>query len=76
VSLTWPFGIVYQIRSKSEFTGQENEFMIDPDNREKQSVTNYKKAIHLLDLAMGEPIITDRDRAGVVQTFGFTYELA
>jgi nucleotidyltransferase substrate binding protein (TIGR01987 family) len=37
---------------------------------------NYQKAFTSLERALAEPVRTERDIAGVIQTFEFVYELA
>ena len=41
-----------------------------------RSVTNLKLALSSLEEFLTEPVRTNRDKAGVIQAFEFTYELA
>lgn len=40
------------------------------------SIKNYEKAYSQLEAYLKEPVVTDRDRSGVIQAFEFTYEVA
>lgn len=40
------------------------------------SIKNYEKALKKLHEFVNEPIRNDRDRAGIIQAFEFTFELA
>lgn len=42
----------------------------------KQSVENYIMALAVLSDFIREPIKSDRDRAGIIKSFEFTFELA
>ena len=44
--------------------------------RVKTSVHNLNLALASLEEFLAEPIRTNRDRAGIIQAFEFTYELA
>ena len=44
--------------------------------RVKTSVHNFNLALASLEEFLAEPIRTNRDRAGIIQAFEFTYELA
>jgi nucleotidyltransferase substrate binding protein (TIGR01987 family) len=44
--------------------------------RVKSSVHNFSLALASLEEFLAEPIRTNRDRAGIIQAFEFTYELA
>ena len=41
-----------------------------------RSVTNLKLALSSLEEFLTEPVRTNRDKAGIIQAFEFTYELA
>ena len=40
------------------------------------SIKNYEKALNKLHEFIDEPIVNERDRAGIIQAFEFTFELA
>lgn len=40
------------------------------------SIKNYEKALKKLHEFIDEPIVNERDRAGIIQAFEFTFELA
>ena len=40
------------------------------------SIENYEKALRKLHEFIDEPVQNDRDRAGIIQAFEFTFELA
>jgi nucleotidyltransferase substrate binding protein (TIGR01987 family) len=40
----------------------------------KNEIQNFSKTIHQLELFLGLPIQNDRDRAGIIQAFEFTFE--
>lgn len=42
----------------------------------QQSRRNLELALKALELFLSEPVLTDRDRAGVIQAFEFSFELA
>ncbi|MGK5084834.1 HI0074 family nucleotidyltransferase substrate-binding subunit [Bdellovibrionota bacterium FG-1] len=44
--------------------------------REKQAIDNLSRAVMKLREFLTTPVMTDRDRAGVIQAFEFSYELA
>ena len=44
--------------------------------RVAQSVQNFGLALASLEQFLAEPIRTNRDKAGIIQAFGFTYELS
>ncbi|MBI2604685.1 MAG: nucleotidyltransferase substrate binding protein [Deltaproteobacteria bacterium] len=44
--------------------------------KHQNSLENFKKAIEALKEALSLPIQTARDRAGVIQSFEFTYEMS
>jgi hypothetical protein len=46
------------------------------NERVKSSVRNFRLALASLEEFLAEPIRTNRDRAGIIQAFEFTYELA
>ena len=41
-----------------------------------RSIGNFEKALNKLHEFTDEPVITDRDRAGVIQGFEFTFEIS
>ena len=45
-------------------------------NKILQSVNNYEQALNRLHEFIDEPIVNDRDRAGIIQAFEFTFELS
>ena len=47
-----------------------------PDDRLTRSVHNLTLALHSLEQFLAEPVRTNRDKAGIIQAFEFTYELA
>ena len=42
----------------------------------KNSIENYEKALKKLHEFLSEPIVNDRDRAGIIKAFEFTFELS
>lgn len=46
------------------------------DDRIAQSIANFSAAVAKLKEFVSKPIEDDRDRAGIIQAFEFTYELA
>jgi nucleotidyltransferase substrate binding protein (TIGR01987 family) len=40
------------------------------------SLRNYEKALSKLREFVAEPVVNDRDRAGIIKAFRFTFELA
>ena len=44
--------------------------------RFKNSIENYEKALKKLHEFLSEPIVNDRDRAGIIKAFEFTFELS
>jgi nucleotidyltransferase substrate binding protein (TIGR01987 family) len=46
------------------------------NERVKSSVRNFRLALASLEEFLAEPVRTNRDRAGIIQAFEFTYELA
>ena len=47
-----------------------------PSDRVGRSVQNFARALASLEEFLAEPVRTHRDRAGIIQAFEFTYELA
>ena len=47
-----------------------------PDERLQRSLQNFILALSSLEQFVAEPVRTNRDKAGVIQAFEFTYELA
>ena len=39
----------------------------------KNSIENYEKALKKLHEFLSEPIVNDRDRAGIIKAFEFTW---
>lgn len=46
------------------------------DDRLTRSIRNLTLALHSLEQFLAEPVRTNRDKAGIIQAFEFTYELA
>ena len=44
--------------------------------RSDQTAENFYSALNKLEEFLGEPIVNDRDRAGIIQAFEFCYELS
>lgn len=42
----------------------------------KSSIANYKSALDTLKKFLSTPVVDERDRAGVIQAFEYTFELA
>ncbi len=47
-----------------------------PSERLATSLTNFGLALTSLEQFLAEPVRTNRDKAGIIQAFEFTYELA
>jgi nucleotidyltransferase substrate binding protein (TIGR01987 family) len=47
-----------------------------PDDRLTRSLRNLILALQSLEEFLAEPVRTNRDKAGIIQAFEFTYELA
>ncbi len=47
-----------------------------PSERVQNSVRNFGLALASLEAFVAEPVRNNRDRAGIIQAFEFTYELA
>lgn len=50
--------------------------MENQDVRWKQRFQNYEKALHQLQCAVEKPILSDLEKAGLIQIYEFTFELA
>lgn len=50
--------------------------MENQDVRWKLRFQNYEKALHQLQCAVEKPILSDLEKAGLIQIYEFTFELA
>jgi len=50
--------------------------MENQDIRWKQRFQNYEKALHQLKNAVEKPVLSDLEKAGLIQIYEFTFELA